>query len=169
MTNIKVTRLPIDPGPAAWNSILPEAPAPKPLEESITADWLVIGGGYTGLAAVRRLSQLCSGDKIVLLDACRIAEGPAGRNSGFMIDLPHDLASEDYGGALISHLDITESKHLDVKFEQLLESPFDAMMMVDERGKGSAAIIVILDQNGPLPRCRCRFDLVDMVQTAFHR
>ncbi|MEM6728258.1 MAG: FAD-binding oxidoreductase, partial [Pseudomonadota bacterium] len=25
---------------------------------------------------------------------------PAGRNSGFMIDLPHDLTSEDYGGTL---------------------------------------------------------------------
>ena len=100
MTEIKVTRLPRDPGPAAWNCILPHAPDPTPLEDNITADWLVIGGGFTGLAAARRLSQLCAGDKIVLLDACRIAEGPAGRNSGFMIDLPHDLASEDYGGAL---------------------------------------------------------------------
>ena len=100
MGKITVTRLPKDPGPAAWNAILPPAPPPQPLGESITADWLVIGGGFTGLAAARRLSQLCKGDKIVLLDACRLAEGPAGRNSGFMIDLPHDLSSEDYGGAL---------------------------------------------------------------------
>ena len=28
-----------------------------------------------------------------------MAEGAAGRNSGFMIDLPHDLASEDYAGS----------------------------------------------------------------------
>ncbi|MEO1612049.1 MAG: FAD-binding oxidoreductase, partial [Pseudomonadota bacterium] len=28
------------------------------------------------------------------------AEGAAGRNSGFMIDLPHDLASDNYAGAL---------------------------------------------------------------------
>lgn len=100
MPEINVTRLPKDPGPAAWNCILPAAPDPRPLEQNVTADWLVIGGGFAGLAAARRLSQLCKGDKIVLLDACRIAEGPAGRNSGFMIDLPHDLSSEDYGGAL---------------------------------------------------------------------
>lgn len=37
-------------------------------------------------------------DRIVVLDACRIAEGPSGRNSGFMIDVPHDLSSDDYGG-----------------------------------------------------------------------
>lgn len=100
MAEIKVTRLPKDPGPAAWNCLLPPAPDPTPLDEAITADWLVIGGGFTGLAAARRLSQLCNSDRIVLLDACRIAEGPAGRNSGFMIDLPHNLASDDYGGAL---------------------------------------------------------------------
>ncbi|MEM8689047.1 MAG: FAD-binding oxidoreductase [Pseudomonadota bacterium] len=100
MGKITVSKLPKDPGPAAWNALLPPAPPPQPLEENISADWLVVGGGFTGLAAARRLSQLCEGDRIVLLDACRLAEGPAGRNSGFMIDLPHDLASEDYGGAL---------------------------------------------------------------------
>ncbi len=100
MSEINVTQMPHDPGVTGWNAILPAAPPPSPLDQDVTADWLVIGGGFTGLAAARRLSQMCSGDKIVLLDACRIAEGPAGRNSGFMIDLPHDLASEDYGGVL---------------------------------------------------------------------
>jgi glycine/D-amino acid oxidase-like deaminating enzyme len=37
--------------------------------------------------------------RIVLLEAGRLAEGAAGRNSGFMIDLPHDLASDDYAGS----------------------------------------------------------------------
>ena len=35
-----------------------------------------------------------------MLEAQRIAKEPAGRNSGFMIDLLHDLASDDYGGNL---------------------------------------------------------------------
>ena len=35
-----------------------------------------------------------------LLEAGRIGDGPAGRNSGFMIDLPHVLSSEDYAGNL---------------------------------------------------------------------
>ena len=33
-----------------------------------------------------------------MLEAGRLAEGASGRNSGFMIDLPHDLAAEDYSG-----------------------------------------------------------------------
>ncbi len=97
---MKVKRLPKDPGPAAWNELLPPPDAATPLEAAITADWLVIGAGFAGLAAARRLGQLCPGDQIVILDAVRVGEGPAGRNSGFMIDLPHDLASHNYGGAL---------------------------------------------------------------------
>ncbi|MGB5835605.1 MAG: FAD-dependent oxidoreductase [Albidovulum sp.] len=97
---MKVTRLPRDPGPAGWNRLLPDPAPAVPLEGSITADWLVIGAGFAGLAAAYRLSKLAPGDRIVVLDAVRIADGPAGRNSGFMIDLPHDLTSDDYGGAL---------------------------------------------------------------------
>ena len=95
---MKVTRLPVDPGPAGWARLLPDPPPPTPLEARITADWLVIGAGFAGLAAARRLSQLRPADRIVILEASRLGEGPAGRNSGFMIDLPHDLSSSDYGG-----------------------------------------------------------------------
>ncbi len=94
----RVSRLPRDPGPAAWNALLPPPQPARVLEEKITADWLVIGAGFAGLAAVRRLTQLRPGDRIVLLEASRIGDGPAGRNSGFMIDLPHKLTSEDYSG-----------------------------------------------------------------------
>ncbi|UXX81967.1 NAD(P)/FAD-dependent oxidoreductase [Roseovarius pelagicus] len=97
---MKVTRLPRDPGVSGWNALLPIAASAEVLEDAITADWLVIGAGFAGLAAARRLAQLHPGDRIVMLEASRVGAGPAGRNSGFMIDLPHDLASEDYGGAL---------------------------------------------------------------------
>ncbi|MDX8529161.1 FAD-binding oxidoreductase [Mesorhizobium sp. MSK_1335] len=63
------------------------------------ADWVIVGGGFAGLAAARRLSQLVPTDRIVVVDAQRIGWGAAGRNSGFMIDLPHQLAGENYGGA----------------------------------------------------------------------
>ncbi|MEM7042063.1 MAG: FAD-binding oxidoreductase [Pseudomonadota bacterium] len=97
MTTVK--RLPKDPGPAAWNALLPPAPPAYRLESDITADWLVIGAGWAGLAATCRLMQLRANERIVLLEASRVGEGPAGRNSGFMIDLPHDLASDSYDGA----------------------------------------------------------------------
>jgi len=92
-------RLPVHEGPAAWNSILGPQAAPQPLSEDSTADFVVVGAGFAGLSAARRLTQLHPSARVVVLEAGRLAEGSAGRNSGFMIDLPHDLASDDYAGA----------------------------------------------------------------------
>lgn len=85
-------------GPAAWSAILPGQPAPVPLEDDLSVDVAVVGGGFAGLAAARRLRQLDASLRVAVLEAGRLAEGASGRNSGFMIDLPHDLASEDYAG-----------------------------------------------------------------------
>jgi glycine/D-amino acid oxidase-like deaminating enzyme len=95
-----VRDLPKDPGTTGWNAILPPEPARPELEGSHSADWLVIGAGFAGLAAARRLKERRPGDTIAVVDATRVGYGPAGRNSGFMIDLPHDLQSEDYGGSV---------------------------------------------------------------------
>ena len=95
----KAKRLPVQLGPAAWNSILGARPSARVLSESRTADFVVVGGGFAGLTAARRLSQLVPGAGIAVLEAGQIANGAAGRNSGFMIDLPHDLTSDDYAGS----------------------------------------------------------------------
>ena len=131
MTAIKVDRQPFDPGPAAWNEILPPAPGFGMLEENRTADWLVIGGGFAGLSAARRLRQLHPADRIVVLEARRMAEGPAGRNSGFMIDLPHHLASADYAGALEEDRIQTEMNRQAIRF---------AMAAADEHEMPATAI-----------------------------
>ena len=94
------SKLPRDPGPAAWNKILAPRPVAPALDTDITTDWLVIGAGFAGLSAARRLAQLRGGDRITVIDATTIGDGPAGRNSGFMIDLPHDLSSEEYTSSL---------------------------------------------------------------------
>ncbi|MEM9631108.1 MAG: FAD-binding oxidoreductase [Pseudomonadota bacterium] len=86
-------------GPAAWNRILPDQPASTVLNHTIKADVVVVGAGFAGLSAARRLIQIDPNLDVVVLDACRLAESSAGRNSGFMIDLPHELNSEDYAGA----------------------------------------------------------------------
>ena len=98
MTKHLVKRLPKNPGPAAWNEILGPAQAYPEAEGTLTADWLIIGGGFAGLSAAKRLMELRGGDKIMVIDAGRIANGPAGRNSGFMIDLPHELGDDGYAG-----------------------------------------------------------------------
>ena len=103
MTERRAARQPVQRGPAAWNAILGEREPGAVLEEDRTADAVIVGGGFAGLSAARRVLQLEPAAKVVVLEAGRIAEGAAGRNSGFMIDLPHDLASEDYAGSGDDH------------------------------------------------------------------
>ncbi len=136
---MKVARLPRDPGPAGWNRLLPNAEPPTPLEGKITADWLVIGAGFAGLAAAHRLSKHAPGDRIVVLDAVRVGDGPAGRNSGFMIDLPHDLTSDDYGGALDADLAQTQDNRRGIDH---------AREMVQEYGLNEEAFVVSGKING---------------------
>ena len=99
MTAYTAQRLPKQTGAAGWNAILPpQAPLPV-LDCDLTADVTIIGGGFAGLSAARRLHQLDPSLKVAVLEAGRFAESSAGRNSGFMIDLPHDLASDNYAGS----------------------------------------------------------------------
>lgn len=113
---ISVSKLPVDPGPAGWDCLLSDREPAIALNKKISSDWLVIGAGFAGLAAARRLSQLCPTDRIVVLEARRVAQGPAGRNSGFMIDLPHDLSSSDYGGALAKDIALTSDNRHAIDF-----------------------------------------------------
>jgi gamma-glutamylputrescine oxidase len=52
------------------------------LEEDLTADVCVIGGGFTGLSAALNLAEL--GKSVVLLEAERIGFGASGRNGGLV-------------------------------------------------------------------------------------
>ncbi|NVO54268.1 FAD-binding oxidoreductase [Rhodobacteraceae bacterium B1Z28] len=98
MTQFTAKRLPRQTGQAGWNAILPpQEPLPE-LDHDLTADITIVGGGFAGLSTARRLHQIDPSLKVVVLEAGRFAEGSAGRNSGFMIDLPHDLASDNYAG-----------------------------------------------------------------------
>jgi glycine/D-amino acid oxidase-like deaminating enzyme len=95
---IRVDRMPADLGESGWNAILPPRRPHPPLTQDIDCDYLVVGAGFAGLSAARRLSQLEPRASVAILEAGQVASGPAGRNSGFMIDLPHALASGSYGG-----------------------------------------------------------------------
>ena len=122
---MKAKRLPKDPGLAGWNSLLPPAAPATPLQDTVTADWLVIGAGFAGLAAAHRLSKRAPGARIVVLDAVRVGEGPAGRNSGFMIDLPHDLASADYGGQLEHDRAQTEDNRRGISYARQMAEEYE--------------------------------------------
>lgn len=99
MTTHIARRIPRHRGPAAWAEILGPGPAVPRLEGEHYADVCIVGAGFAGLSAARRLHQIDPQARVAVLEAGAIAEAASGRNSGFMIDLPHDLASEDYAGA----------------------------------------------------------------------
>jgi glycine/D-amino acid oxidase-like deaminating enzyme len=95
----KIRLLPADDATNGWlKHLAPRAPK-SALQGNVVADWLVIGAGFAGLAAARRLAENRPNDRIVLLDARAVADGPSGRNSGFAIDLPH------HAGGDLRHLD----------------------------------------------------------------
>ncbi len=94
----RVDRKAADLGESGWNAILAPRESQQVLDQDIECDYLVVGAGFAGLSAARRLRQLDAGAGIVILEAQQVASGPAGRNSGFMIDLPHALASGSYEG-----------------------------------------------------------------------
>jgi len=53
---------------------------------NLDCEWLVIGAGYTGLSAARKLGQLYPNQKILLVDAQLAGEGASSRNSGYLVD-----------------------------------------------------------------------------------
>lgn len=86
--------LPHDDQTCGWYAALP-APLPcQRLSGEQNADAVVIGAGFAGLAAARRLAELQPQSRILLVDAQRVGYGASGRNSGFVIDLPHKFALE---------------------------------------------------------------------------
>ena len=56
------------------------------LSSNLSCEWLVVGAGYTGLSAARKLGQLYPNQKILLVDAQLAGEGASSRNSGYLVD-----------------------------------------------------------------------------------
>lgn len=97
---MKIGILPKADSNNGWLEILPPLPRPTVATGSITADCAVIGAGFTGLAAARRLAELFPAKHILLLDAGRIGNNAAGRCSGFAIDQAHNIRAKDFAGNL---------------------------------------------------------------------
>ena len=93
---LAASQLPADLTGSGWYQILPPPPPARVLDQDLQADWVIIGAGFAGLSAARRIREKSPSDTVVVLDAQRIAWGASGRNSGFFIDLPHNLQSDDY-------------------------------------------------------------------------
>ena len=56
------------------------------LNSNADCDWIIIGAGYTGLSAARKLGSLHPNQKIIIVDAQLAGEGASSRNSGYLVD-----------------------------------------------------------------------------------
>ncbi len=69
--------------PCGWNALLPPRQPRSPARGDIRVRYAVVGAGFTGLAAARRLSELEPDATIAVLEGSTIGEGSSARNSGF--------------------------------------------------------------------------------------
>jgi len=58
----------------------------KSLRNNISTNWLIVGAGFTGLSAARKLGEIFSKEKILIVDAQLAGEGASSRNSGYLVD-----------------------------------------------------------------------------------
>ncbi|OCX20212.1 oxidoreductase [Stutzerimonas xanthomarina] len=94
----KVTSTPADDATCGWFHLSKPRQARPSHSGNTHARWVVVGAGFTGLAAARQLALNFPDDEVVLIEAQEVGFGSSGRNAGFAIDLPHDIGAEDYIG-----------------------------------------------------------------------
>ncbi|MDA7638104.1 FAD-binding oxidoreductase [Candidatus Pelagibacter sp.] len=70
----------------SWINDLTPRTKIKTLKSNDDCEWLIIGAGYTGLSAARKLGQLYPNQKIILVDSQLAGEGASSRNSGYLVD-----------------------------------------------------------------------------------
>ncbi|KGD95750.1 MULTISPECIES: FAD-binding oxidoreductase [Rhizobium/Agrobacterium group] len=79
-----------------WEKTAPPPPLAPRLEEAVSTDVAIVGGGYTGLSAALHLAE--AGVNVRLLEATEIGFGGAGRNVGLinagMWVMPDDFLKE---------------------------------------------------------------------------
>ncbi|MEM7584695.1 MAG: FAD-binding oxidoreductase [Acidobacteriota bacterium] len=89
---LRLRRPPVDEGSCCWLEGLARASVRR-VQGSSTAHTVVVGAGFTGLAAARRMAELRPASRIVLVDARRAGDGASGRSSGFLVDLASFIAA----------------------------------------------------------------------------
>jgi glycine/D-amino acid oxidase-like deaminating enzyme len=110
-SKLEFVRFPAPDGVNGWWECLPPLSPADTVSSELRYDWVVVGGGITGLCAARRLAELAPDASIALVEADRIGRTTAGRNSGFFVDLPHDISSESYSRSV-------EADKADVRFQR---------------------------------------------------
>jgi len=69
-----------------WINKIPKRININKLKKDLVSEYLVVGAGYTGLSAARKLSEINNKKKIIIVDAQLAGEGGSSRNSGYLVD-----------------------------------------------------------------------------------
>lgn len=169
-----------DSGPGWFHTSRRRAPK-APLVGDAKANWVVIGAGFTGLSAARQLANNFPNDTIILVEAQQVGFGSAGRNAGFLIDVPHDIGSADYIG---DHAIAKQILQLNQMGQRILSELVDRHSITDahlrKSGKYQAAVedkgIAVLEAyRGGLEKLGqpCELiegkDLPDILGTSFYK
>ncbi len=164
--------------PSGWNAMLPPRRANPPLAGTTRVKYAVVGAGYTGAAAARRLHELDPTADIVLLDAGTVGEGSSGRNSGFTrpLELPmvltHDNAARIgkvapfYQEGFHWLKDIVDRHGIDCGLVRAGVIRGAATELGESRIRTAAAV---LDTLGYENRILSREELADRVATSYYR
>ena len=94
--NVKIDPIHHEPTDSGWFASLDRIEPATPPTVDVDCDWLVVGGGWMGLHAARRLAELDPQASVVLVDAGRIGNNAAGRCAGFAIDLAHNPRKKNF-------------------------------------------------------------------------
>ena len=69
-----------------WINKIPKRININKLKKDLVSEYLIVGAGYTGLSAARKLSEINNNKKIIIVDAQLAGEGGSSRNSGYLVD-----------------------------------------------------------------------------------
>lgn len=135
---MKPKAFPAYPDRCGWNALLPER-VPRPCARGrIAAKYVVVGAGFTGVAAARRLAELDPGGETLVLEATVVGEGSSGRNSGFLSQA--DIAGSIDAGAVQKN--IARNHHVAEAFDDLVRlidtHPIDCDLIPCGRIKAAA-------------------------------
>ena len=63
-----------------WINKIPKRININKLKKDLVSEYLIVGAGYTGLSAARKLSEINNNKKIIIVDAQLAGEGGSSRN-----------------------------------------------------------------------------------------
>ena len=107
-----------------WEKTAPPPPVTEPLSGAVSADVVIVGGGYTGLSSALHLAE--AGTRVVLLEGHEIGFGGAGRNVG-LINAGMWVMPDDVPGAL---------------------GPVYGERLLDILGNGPQLVMALIDKHG---------------------